>query len=84
MISTQQQCKSIQTIIAIESDCSTFHAVKTSTQGHNSVINLWKMTGTNPNLDLANINAFIKFGQIISLSSKEIKQKWISDTNLGI
>ena len=29
----------------------------------------------NPNLDLVNINAYAKFGQIPSLRSKEIKRK---------
>ena len=31
-----------------------------STKGHNSVTNLRKTTGNNPNLDLVNINARIK------------------------
>ena len=42
------------------------------------------MTGKNPtNLDLVNINAFIKFGQILSICSKDIEQKRNSDINQG-
>ena len=32
--------------------------ILTSIKGHNSVINLWKLTHYNPNLDLVNINAY--------------------------
>ena len=33
------------------------------------------MTGKNPiDLDLVNINAFIKFGKILSICSKDIEQ----------
>ena len=38
----------------------------TSIKGHNSVTNLRKMTGNNPNLDLVKINAHAKFGPIQS------------------
>ena len=31
----------------------------TSIKGHNSVINVPKITGTNPNLDLVKINAYV-------------------------
>ena len=43
--------------------------ILTSINGHNSVTNKQKMTGYNPNLDLVNINAFIKFGEILSIFS---------------
>ena len=33
-------------------------------QGNNSVTNLRKITSNNPNLDLVNVNAYTKFGQI--------------------
>ena len=29
-------------------------------KGNNCSMNLWKMTGSNPNLGIANINAYIK------------------------
>ena len=41
------------------------------------------MTGQNPNLDLVNINAYIKFGEILSILSKDIERKWKSDINQG-
>ena len=42
------------------------------------------MTGKNPiDLDLVNINAFIKFGQIVSICSKDIELKRNSDINQG-
>ena len=34
--------------------------------GHNSVT-LQKITSNNPNLDLVNINAYTKFGEILSI-----------------
>ena len=37
----------------------------------------------NPNLDLVNINAYAKFGQIPSIHSQVIEQKQISDINQG-
>ena len=30
----------------------------------------------NPNLDLNNINAYTKFGEIISICSQDIERKW--------
>ena len=42
-----------------------------SMKGNNSVTNLRKMTGNNPNLhvhvDLVNMNSYIKFGEIMSI-----------------
>ena len=49
-------------------------------KGHYSVTNMWKMTVNNPNLlDLVNINAHTKFGQILSTRSQDIEQKQNSD-----
>ena len=39
--------------------------ILTSIKGHNCVANLWKMPGNNPNLNLHNMNAYIKFGEIL-------------------
>ena len=36
--------------------------ILTSIKGHNSVVNLRKMTLYNPNLDLINVNVYTKFG----------------------
>ena len=38
-------------------------------KSHKSCTNVRKMTGDNPNLDLFNINEYIKFGQIIFIHS---------------
>ena len=53
-------------------------------KGHNSVTNLWKITGNNPNLEFVNINAYTKFGQILSISSQDIERKWNSEQNFDI
>ena len=39
------------------------------------------MTGNNPNLDLVNINAYIKFGEILSICSQNFEQERNSDIN---
>ena len=52
-----------------------------SIQGHNSVINLQKLTHNNPNIDLVNINAYAKFGKIPSICSQDIEQERNSDIN---
>ena len=39
---------------------------------HNSATNVSKMSCDNPNVDLININAYIKFGEILSISSQDI------------
>ena len=42
------------------------------------------MTGNNPNLDLVNVNAYIKLGEILSIFSQDIDQrKQKSDVNQG-
>ena len=42
------------------------------------------MIDKNPiEFDLVNINAFIKFGQILSICSKDIERKQNSDINQG-
>ena len=38
-------------------------------KGHNSGANVQKMACNNPNLDLAMMNAYIKFGEILSIGS---------------
>ena len=37
------------------------------------------MTGNNHSLDIVNINAYIKFSEILSICSQEIEQKRNSD-----
>ena len=43
-----------------------------------------KMTANNPNLDLVNINAYKKYGQILSISSQDIERKQNSDQSRAI
>ena len=54
-----------------------------SNKGRNTVINLRKNTRNNLNLDLVNVIAYIKFGEIMSISSQDIERKRKSDTNQG-
>ena len=37
----------------------------------------------NPNLDLVNMNAYIKFGENLSIASQDIEAKWNSGLNQG-
>ena len=41
------------------------------------------MTGNNPNLDLVNMNAYIKFSEILSICFKDIERKQNSEINKG-
>ena len=55
-----------------------------SIKGRNSV-KIWrKMTGNNPKLDLVNVDVHTKFGQNLSIRSKDIKRKRNSDVNQGL
>ena len=47
---------------------------RTSIKGHSSVTDMRKMMLNNPNLHLININAYTKFGEILSICSKDIEQ----------
>ena len=47
---------------------------------HNSGTNVRKMLCDNPNVDLVNMNAYIKCGEILSISSQDNEWK----QNLGI
>ena len=42
------------------------------------------MTGTNPKLDLLNVNAHKKISKILSICSQDIEQKQNSDVNQGL
>ena len=44
---------------------------------------LRKMTGNNPKLDLVNVEVHIKFGQILSIRSRDIEWKRNSDVSQG-
>ena len=49
--------------------------ILTSIKGHDIVQNKQKITGNNSNLDLVNMNAYIKFGEFLSICSQDIEQK---------
>ena len=52
----------------------------TSIKDHdNSITNTWKIMCNNPNLDFVNINAYTKFGEILSICSWDIDRKWHYD-----
>ena len=55
----------------------------TSIKGRNSIKILRKMTGTNPKLDHVNVDVHIKFGQILSICSRDIERKQNSEVNQG-
>ena len=54
-----------------------------SIKGRNSIKILRKMTGNNPKLDLVNVDVHTKFGQILSICSRDIERKRNSDINQG-
>ena len=49
--------------------------ILTSIKGCNSFKILRKMMGNNPKLDLVNVDAQTKFGQILSMRSQDIERK---------
>ena len=57
--------------------------ILTSIKGHNSLIDLRKMTANNPNVDLVSINSYIKVVQNLSICSKDIEKKLIFGVNQG-
>ena len=57
--------------------------ILTSIKGYYSVKNLQKMTGNNPKLDHANVDVHTKFGQILSIRSRDIERKRNSEVNQG-
>ena len=53
--------------------------ILTSINVHSFVANEQKMTGNNHNLYHVNINAYMKFGEILSICSQDIERKRNSD-----
>ena len=47
-------------------------------------INIWKMMCNNPKLNLVNINAYIKFGEILPIDSQYIERKRNFGLNQGL
>ena len=54
-----------------------------SIKGGYSVKSLQKMTGNNPKQDHVNVDVHTKFGQILSIHSRDIEWKRNSDVNQG-
>ena len=57
--------------------------IPTSIKGHNSAKILRKMTGNNSKLDNDDVDVHTKFGQILSIRSRDIEWKRNSDINQG-
>ena len=57
--------------------------ILTSIRGRNSIKILRKMTGNNPKLDHVNVDVHTKFGQILSIRSRDTERKQNSDVNQG-
>ena len=57
--------------------------ILTSIKGKNSVKILRKMTGNNPKLDLVIVDVHTKFGQVLSICSRDIERKRNFDINQG-
>ena len=57
--------------------------ILTTIKGHYSGTNLKEMTANSRNLDLVNINAYIKFGEILSLCFQDIERKQNFGANQG-
>ena len=55
--------------------------ILTPIKGHNSVTTWWKLRRNNSNLDLVNINAYVKYGRIPLICSQDIERKRNSDIN---
>ena len=58
--------------------------ILTSFKGRNSVTILQEMTGNNPKLDFVDVDVDTKFGQILSICSRNIERKRNSDVNQGL
>ena len=52
-------------------------------KGHNSGTNVLKIICNDPKLDLVNMNAYIKFGEILSICSQDVERKRNFDINQG-
>ena len=59
------------------------NVILTSIKGHNSLTNLRKMTANNPKVELVSLNSYIKFGENLSICSKDIEQKQNFGVNQG-
>ena len=79
LICTQNLVTFCQFVVKILSG----NEILTSIKGLNSVKILRKITGNNPKLDHVDVDVHIKFGQILSICSRDIERKRNSDVNQG-
>ena len=79
LISTQNLVRLCRFVLKILSG----NEILTSIKGHKSFKILQKMTGNNPKLDHVNVDVHIKFGQILSICSRDIERKGNSDVSQG-
>ena len=63
----QNLVKFYQLVLKILSGNQILNEILTSVKAHNSVTIEQKLMCSNPNLDLVNINAYTKFGKILSI-----------------
>ena len=59
------------------------NVILTSIKGCNCLTNLRKMTANNPTIDLVSINCYMKFGQNLSICSKDNERKQNFGVNRG-
>ena len=57
--------------------------ISVQVKGHNSDTKVRKTTCNNPELYLTNINAYIKFGEILSNGSQDIEWEQNVGVNIG-
>ena len=62
---------------------SSGNEILTSIKGRNSGKILRKITGDNPNLNHVNVDVHTKFGQILSIRSRDIERKQNSNVDQG-
>ena len=79
LICTQNLVTFCQFVVKILSG----NEILTSIKGLNSVKILRTITGNNPKLDHVDVDVHIKFGQILSICSRDIERKRNSDVNQG-
>ena len=57
--------------------------ISASIKGHNSSTNVGKIMCYNPKVDIAKVNAYIKFGEILPIGSQNVERKQIFCVNKG-
>ena len=66
-------------VLKILSGNEILNKILTSVKSHNSITNMQKKVCSNPILDRVNINAYKKFGDILSICTEDIERKRNND-----